>query len=133
MGKSTLMEKIQNGYASCLCKQLDIHLPSSYLYLDAMMLPQVNQSSKDRLILHYDYIHQYSSSDGFAYLSDLIAGSQNIVVVTLYTSSIVLHQRLTRRLAKVFFAFLRKPSPNKIKPRIRYNRVMNFGLKFKAS
>ena len=25
------------------------------------------------------------------------------------------------------------PSPNKIKPRIRYNRVMNFGLKFKAS
>ncbi len=84
-----------------------------------MILPQVNQSFKDRLILHYDFIHQYSSSEGFAYLSDLIAASQNTVVVTLYTSNTVLYKRITLRLTKVFFAFLRKPSSNNIKKILR--------------
>lgn len=115
IGKSTLLEEIREGDASHLSEQLNIDLSSSYLYLDAMMLSEVNMSSVDRLILHYDFIHQYRSEDGFAYLSDLVTKSHNIVTVTLYTSNTILHKRITSRLIKAFLSFLHRPSPSKIR------------------
>ena len=106
VGKSTLLERLRQGDVPHLCGQLGIDLPSSYLYLDAVELLQVRQSSVDRLVLHYDFLSQYSPRGGFAHLSDLIGRACSVIVLTLCTSSEVLFQRTTSRLTKTFASFL---------------------------
>lgn len=115
VGKSTLLNKIRQGEVPNLCDQLSIELPSSYLYLDASELLKAQHSPVNRLVLHYDFVHQYSPKIGFPYLSDLINRSCNVNVLTLCTSSCLLSQRITSRLMKALFSYLRRPNLHNIR------------------
>ena len=107
VGKSTLLNSIQQGNNSVLCNQIALLNPDSCLYLDAAYLSKVRQSIVNRLILHYDFITQYSPKKGFAYLSNLIYKSNNVCVLTLCTPLNILFQRISLRLERVI-----KYSPN---------------------
>ncbi len=113
VGKSSLLTKMRQGDLPNLCDQLCINLPFSHLYLHARELPHIRQSFIEQLVLHYDFLQQYSQRGGFAYLSDLISRSCNVDVLTLYTSPGVLLQRISARFTKVSTSFLLEPKPNK--------------------
>lgn len=101
VGKSTLIHNMQCGNNPLLCDQLSVVCPSSFLYLDAWELCKIKRSFVDRLILHYDFIHQYSPKDGFLYLTDLISRSCNVCALTLCAPSDILFQRISSRLKRV--------------------------------
>jgi hypothetical protein len=100
VGKTTILNKIKSGEAPNLCDQLSIDLPSSYRYIEGRELYTIRGLSIDRLILHYDFMYQYAPISGFNYLTELINHSNHISVLTLYTSSDILLQRIISRLVK---------------------------------
>ena len=94
VGKSSLQTRILQGDMPSLCKQLCVDLPSSYLFIDAHELPEVRQKCVNHLILHYDFLTQYSIRDGYAYLPDLISTSCRVIALTLCTASNLLFHRI---------------------------------------
>ena len=137
VGKSTFLEKMQQGNVPHICDQLDIGFPSSYLYYDADQLHKVRQAYLTRLVLHYDFLYQYSPKGGFALLPTLIEKSYSIVVLTLHTSSEVLLKRIRKRLKRALISFVCNPGEGtaknlyyQLKTRQFYSSASNLALQY---
>jgi len=109
VGKSTLLKSMRQRSKPLLLGHSSIFNPSSYLYLDADELSEVRGPLVDRLVLHYDFIHQFSKEYGFQYLSGLIARSNSACILTLCAPASILYQRISSRLERV-----ESCSPNKV-------------------
>ncbi len=105
-GKSFLIKKIRQGECFLLSKQLDITIPSSWLYVEARQLKHIQQPIIEKLVVHYDFFAQYSQKSGFNYLHKLISNSDSVTILTLCVSSKILIQRNTLKLIKLFYSFL---------------------------
>ncbi|MCP3887489.1 MAG: hypothetical protein GY702_01255 [Desulfobulbaceae bacterium] len=101
VGKTAFLNCMQQKQISDLLNQIPVNNPQLYLYLDAVQLTGVRKSFVDRLVLHYDFIHQYSLQVGFSYLSDLINRSNSVFVLTLCAQSIILSNRISSRLRRI--------------------------------
>ena len=92
-GKSFLIENMKQGDCPYLCDQLGIINPSSWNYLEARFLNKKQQTMIEKLVVHYDFYAQYSKKRGFNHLSELIANSNSVVVLTLFVPPEILIQR----------------------------------------
>jgi hypothetical protein len=97
VGKTTLQNNIRDGKRPNLCKQLNIIDPPSYTYLDGAKLPKISTPQVDKLILHYDFIHNYCPKEKFKFLPHLLRQADTIQVLTVATSVKFLIERMSSR------------------------------------
>ena len=110
-GKSFLMNKIQEGHFPQLSKQLGINDPSSWLYIAAnKRFPKFSKSINERVVVHYDMYNNYSTSIGFKHLNELIASSDNVIILTLYVSCKMLLRHNLQRVIQQFLPNSHKES-----------------------
>lgn len=114
VGKSTLLERIQQGDVPHLYHQLNLDL-SSARYLAAIELPRVHQSFMDQIVLHYDFLSHYSLKGGFVHLPNLVENSRSVVCLTLCTSSKTLLKRINSRLTQGLISYWYGPEPRKVR------------------
>ncbi|NQV03403.1 MAG: hypothetical protein HQ542_12205 [Bacteroidia bacterium] len=74
VGKSTLINRIQQGEVPNLCDQLGIDDPSMWVYIDAISLPKLCYPIQ-RMVLHYDTYHQYLNNKEYSNVEELIKHS----------------------------------------------------------
>jgi hypothetical protein len=101
-GKSFLIKRIRRGVCPGICEQLGIGVPSSWRYVSASKLPHIDQSTDERLIVHYDFFSHQSQEDGFKYLHELISNSDRATVLTLCTSPEILAWRVRLKILTKF-------------------------------
>jgi len=102
-GKSFLMNKIQEGHFPLLSEQLGINDPSLWHYIAACKrFPKLSKSISEKVVIHYDMYNNYSLSNGFKHLEELIASSGNVIVLTLCVSRKMLFRHNTQRVIQQF-------------------------------
>jgi hypothetical protein len=120
------MNKIQEGHFPLLSDQLGINDPSSWLYIGAgKRFPKLSKSISERVVIHYDMYNNYSLSNGFKHLDELIASSGNVIVLTLCVSPKILLRHNTQRIIEQLLPNSHKPSHKRtLQYRLRKIRLL---------
>jgi len=116
-GKTFLLRKIRQTDLPELRKQIGLHEPSSWCYVNGRKLSGVRQSDIDRLVVHYDFLSCHSHENGFQDLHALISNTGHATVLTLCARPETLHQRITSRLAGIFISLIGNPKTYRKKNR----------------
>jgi hypothetical protein len=120
VGKSTLIDRIQDGKLPLLCDQLGLDNSLSYTFISASKLPKLSQSIIKRLVVHYDFYRQ-KTPDGFNYFSELVKKYDTITILTLWTSSEILLLRERSRVIRAVFLLFISP---------RFKRIHSLGYRW---
>jgi len=107
-GKTTLLSRMREGEYPSLCQQLRLDDPLLWTYVNAVQLPEISHSTVEQMVLHYD-IYTQRSPKGYDSLSELMSKSDNIVLLTLWTSPEILLRRSRSRLIRTFIALVLRP------------------------
>ncbi len=132
VGKSTLIDRIQDGKVPLLCDQLGLDTALSYTFISASKLPNLSQSIIKRLVVHYDFYRQHTP-DGFNYLSELVKKYDTITILTLWTSSEILLLRERSRVIQAVSLFFFSPRFKRFRSlRYRWQRYQFYSDPFKV-
>lgn len=132
VGKSTLLEKIQQNKLPYLSRQVGVEDPDSYLYLSPRTLVLLPQNYIENVVFHYDMLLHYGSRGCFPYLPGLISGSSNAIVLTLCIPNQLLINHISSRFDARFTSFIRRPNVIGIK-RLRKYRNQKLFYKGKSN
>ncbi len=105
-GKSFLIKRIQKGLYPGLCRQIELSNPSTCRYVNAINLKGIELSSRERLVVHYDFYTQQSKENEFNYLADLIDKFDRINVITIKVTRSILIKRNNSRIIKTSLEYI---------------------------
>lgn len=111
VGKSYLMEKIQNGGLPSIVSELDMGDPSRIVFARAQTLVDIKEPVVNRLVLHYDFLGPFVNGKQDYFAKDalgLIADADEVVFVTMWVPPAVLSKRIHDRRVRETIAFMPK-------------------------
>lgn len=115
VGKSNLLKNIKEGKYPNLSDKLGIVLPSSYICLGAWQLRKVPLKSAETMILHYDFLNNYSQ-DEFKLIPGLVCNTQKTTIVTLCNSARnILLRRIDSRILRLTYSLIHSPKKESLR------------------
>jgi hypothetical protein len=114
-GKTTLVSRVREGEYPSLCQQLRVDDPLLWTHVNAVQLPEISQSTIEQMVLHWDICTQRSPK-GYDCLSELMSKSDDIVLLTLWTSPEILRRRNRSRLIRAFGSLVFRPKEYRSDP-----------------
>lgn len=104
VGKTTLIQRLQEGNLPFLCQKLELGDPSLWKYIKPKQLGETTELYLDHLILQYDLLGLKELDFDKGYREDetlrILESSNEITVLTLWTTFETLHSRNLSRIPK---------------------------------
>lgn len=111
VGKSHLMDRIQEGALPHLVDELDLGDPAQIVFARAQTLAAIQAPVVDRLVLHYDFLGPFVNGQQDYFAKDalgLIADADEVIFVTMWVPQPVLSKRIHDRRVRETVAFMPK-------------------------
>ncbi len=107
VGKTTLIERLQEGNLPSLCEKLELGDTALWKYVTIKELLTITDSMVDQMLLEYNLNRVWKSYAAYGYIDErhlqILDTSKEIILITLWASPETLRHRIITRTVKGLF------------------------------